>query len=286
MSWWRRAPTDDKLDRELQLPSRTARERPHRTWLRSGGGAPASATRHRRRRSGQRGMPRPAEHAVAERRRARRALRSAAVTPHAGFRRRDAHHAGARHRRDDGDVHRDRRRAAEAAALRGAARAGRGVRSDGDVEHRALRSAAAGVPRFPRLPDAEPHARPRRLALGHGHAQRAGRRRPCRGQPACRRACFRCWAFRSRSAAASSRTTTGRAARRWSSSATGSGARSSARRRRRLAEPWCSTRDATPSSASCRPASRSKSALTWTSSRRSDRTRCRSCSGAVRIRLA
>ena len=27
----------------------------------------------------------------------------------------------------------------------------------------------------------EPHARPRRLALGHGHAQRAGRRRPCRG---------------------------------------------------------------------------------------------------------
>jgi hypothetical protein len=76
------------------------------------------------------------------------------------------------------------------------------------------------------------------------------------------------------------------AARRWSSSATGSGARSSARRRRRLAEPWCSTRDATPSSASCRPASRLMSAVTRTFSRRSDRTRWRSCSGAVRIRLA
>ena len=126
-------------------------------------------------------MPRPAEHAVAERRRAGRALRPAAVAPHARFRRSDADHAGARHRRDDGDVHRDRRRAAEAAALRGAARAGRGVRSDADVEHRALRPAAAGVPRFPRLPDREPHARPRRLALGYGHAQRAGRRRPCRG---------------------------------------------------------------------------------------------------------
>jgi hypothetical protein len=39
-----------------------------------------------------------------------------------------------------------------------------------------------------------------------------------------------------------------RAARRWPSSATGSGARNSARRRTRSVRAWCSTRDATPSS--------------------------------------
>ena len=159
-------------------------------------------------------------------------------------------HAGARHRRQQRDLHRGQRGGHAAAAVceRGPPRA-RDVRLHG-ARYDRPGPVAAGVHRLPR---SQRPLRGHRRRLGDQRQPDRSRRARARGgaarEPVVLRRARRAAAAR---AAVPVRTTTGPASPRFSSSATRSGAAASARRRTRSAGSSGSTTTGTRSSACCR----------------------------------